>query len=146
MRAVFALPYYLLYEPAGSPVGSIFARRIDVDTRALVGNPIKVLEDVPHNSGNTAISASLNGTLVARVRPARSFPGAGTPIRVSPASGRYPRWRADARELFYADTSGAIVAAPIRDDGTLAGPPQTAVAASAVRAVTSNPGGVDFEP
>jgi len=76
----------------------------------------------------------------------RSFPGAGTPIRVSPASGRYPRWRADARELFYSDTSGAIVAVPIRDDGTLAGPPQTAIAASAVRAVTANARGVDFEP
>jgi serine/threonine protein kinase len=333
MRAVFAPPYYLMYEPEGSPTGSIFARRIDVARRALVGNPTKVVDEVPHNSGNTSLSASLNGTIVARVRPSRSvtfvaaftrggaavaadttrvekgfgpfrlahdgrrlvtggfqvdvldlerhvatpliastakgtlfqfeqwsprdtaiayierdstnqrlkvidvstgttrvvtdkfpagravaledwsadgrylaytlsgggdttqadgwiydlsenqsrrmldvapdtgsfrispngrsvayalrdgvflrsFPGAGTPIRVSPASGHLPRWRADAHELFYGDTSGAIMAVPVRDDGTLAGPAQVAVAATQIRAAVATLRGAifDFEP
>jgi dipeptidyl aminopeptidase/acylaminoacyl peptidase len=78
----------------------------------------------------------------------RSFPEAGTPIRVSPASGHAPRWRADARELFYVDTSGAIMAVPVRDDGRLAGPAEVAVASSQIRGVVvgSPRGGFDFEP
>ncbi|HEY6827931.1 MAG TPA: protein kinase [Gemmatimonadaceae bacterium] len=331
MRAVFAPPDFLLYEPQGSPNQSIFARRIDVRARSLVGDPVKVLDGVPHNSGNTALSASMNGTLVARVRftggatvvgvftrggamvdtqsvfrggtfglfrlshdgrrtatggfqidlfdldrhvdarlidrtpgrtlfqypqwsprdtaiayivrdsvsghlevvetatgtrrplaasfPAgrspvledwssdgryiaytlppggsatategwvydlstkqsqhlvdiasavgslriapnvhsvayavddgvfiRSFPGTGAPIRVSPSTARTPRWRGDSRELFYVDTTGAIMGIPVRDDGQLAGQPQVAVAASAIRAVTQNPNGISFEP
>lgn len=331
MRAVFAPPDYLLYEPQGSPGQSIFARHIDVRSRALVGDPVKVLDEVPHNSGYTSLSASLNGTLVARVRfrgglsivgrfprggtladtqsilrggtfglvrlshdgrrvatggfqlnvfdlerhvattlidrtpgrtlfqfgqwspkdtaiayvtrdsvggrvevietgsgarhavaasfPAgrsptlddwsadgryiaytlppggsatavegwiydfstkqsqhlvdvanaegslriapnvhsvayavdggvfiRSFPGAGAPIRVSPSTARSPRWRGDGRELFYVDTTGAIMGIPVRDDGVPAGQPQVVVAASAIRAAASNPGGIEFEP
>jgi len=331
MRAVFAPPDFLLYEPKGSPGQSIFARRIDVRARALVGEPVKILEGIPHNSGNTSLSASSNGTLVARVRrdagggivgrfarggaqadthsffrggtfglfqlshngrrvatggfqidvfdldrdvittliertaartlfqypqwsprdtaiayvtrdsvsgrlevvemstgarhpvaasfPAgrsptlndwsadgryiaytlspggnataveawiydfptnqsqrvvdvaseagsiriapnvrsvayaadggvfvRSFPAAGAPIRVSLSNARSPRWRGDGRELFYVDTTGAIMGVPIREDGVPAGPPQVALAVSAIRAVTPNPGGTDFEP
>jgi hypothetical protein len=67
MRAVFAAPHFLLYEPEGSPGTSIFAQRIDVRARTLVGDPVKVLERVPHAGGNTSLSASSNGVLVARV-------------------------------------------------------------------------------
>ena len=331
MRAVFAPPDFLLYQPQGSPTGDIFARRIDVRARALVGDPVKVMDDVPHSGGNTSLSASLNGTLVARVRSLtglsvmgifprggamvdtetvyrngtfglfrvshdgrhlalggfnldvfdldrhlattliartpgltlfefgqwsprdtaiafvtrdstiahlevietttgkrhpvpvnfpdgrtptlddwsadgryilydlapggnatategwvydvstkqsqhlvdvasdlgslriapnsrsvayaadggvfiRSFPDAGAPIRVSPSTARSPRWRGDARELFYIDTTGAIMGVPVRDDGVLAGSPQIAVSASAIRAVTTSPERIDFEP
>jgi len=66
-RAVLAPPHFLLYEPEGSPFQSIFARRIDVAAGKLVGDPVKVLEGVPHGGGSTSLSASSNGVLVARV-------------------------------------------------------------------------------
>jgi hypothetical protein len=71
MRALVAGPDYLLYRPVGSPEASIFAQRIDVGARALVGDPVQVLDGVPNAGGNTALSASTNGVLVARVVSAR---------------------------------------------------------------------------
>ena len=65
---------------------------------------------------------------------------------MSPSTARSPRWRGDARELFYIDTTGAIMGVPVRDDGVLAGSPQIAVSASAIRAVTTSPERIDFEP
>ena len=330
-RAVFAAPAYLLYTPDGSPNLTIFAQRIDVRSRKLIGEPVKVLDDVPHGGGNTSLSAATAGTLVARVRTAigsaflssisrggelrdtlrafrpltfgpyrlshdgrrlvfggfqfdvldlerrltttliagtpdrslfqfgqwspkdtaiaymrrdsvggrivlinvatsaartltsnfpparspkledwsadgrhlayslppgteaalseawiydistgtsqrlfnfegaetvlriapngrsianvsagvvyvRSFPAGGTPVRVSPESGRNPRWRADGRELYYLDGKSAIVAVQMRDDGTPASVPQVVVPASVFLGARMNLSNLDFEP
>ena len=67
MRAVVAGPDWLLFRPPGSPSRSIFAQRIDVRARALVGEPVQVLDDVPNPGGHTALAASNNGVLVARL-------------------------------------------------------------------------------
>ena len=67
MRAVVAGPDYLLFRPRGSPSGNIFAQRIDVKQRRLVGDPVKILENVSTPGGNTALAASNNGVLVGRV-------------------------------------------------------------------------------
>jgi serine/threonine protein kinase len=75
MRAVVAGPDYLLYRPTGSPSRSIFAQRIDVRSRKLVGEPVRILDGVPNPGGNTMLSASNNGVLVARIE--RGNEGAG---------------------------------------------------------------------
>ncbi|HEX6316100.1 MAG TPA: protein kinase [Gemmatimonadaceae bacterium] len=67
MRAVVAGPDYLLFRPTGSPSRSIFAQRIDVKRRALIGEPVRILDGVPTPGGNTALAASNNGVLVARI-------------------------------------------------------------------------------
>ena len=66
MRATVAGPDFLLFRPPGTPSGSIFAQRIDVERRTLVGEPVRILDGVPTPGGNTALSASNNGALVAR--------------------------------------------------------------------------------
>ena len=71
MRAVVAGPDYLLYRPEGSPSRSIFAQRIDVKARKLAGEPVRILDDVPNPGGNTALSASNNGVIVARLQDER---------------------------------------------------------------------------
>ncbi len=43
----------------------------------------------------------------------RAVPGLGTPVRVSPAGGRMPRWRGDGRELYYVAPGGAVLAVSI---------------------------------
>ena len=45
-----------------------------------------------------------------------SFPEAGRPMRVSTAGGSTPAWRADGRELFYLELTGALMAVDV--DGT----------------------------
>ena len=67
MRAVVAGPDYLLFRPRGSPSGNIFAQRIDVKNRTLIGAPAKILDDVSTPGGNTALAASHNGVLVGRI-------------------------------------------------------------------------------
>ncbi|HZI29320.1 MAG TPA: protein kinase [Gemmatimonadaceae bacterium] len=67
MRAVVAGPDYLLFRPRGSPSGNIFAQRIDVKNRQLIGEPVKILDDVSTPGGNTALAASHNGVLVGRI-------------------------------------------------------------------------------
>ena len=66
MRAVVAGPDFLLFRPRGSPSGNIFAQRIDVKNRRLVGEPVRILDNVSTPGGNTALAASHNGVLVAR--------------------------------------------------------------------------------
>jgi serine/threonine protein kinase len=75
MRAVVAGPDYLLFRPRGSPSGNIFAQRIDVKNRVLMGEPVKILEDVSTPGGNTALAASHNGVLVGRIDNARGGGG-----------------------------------------------------------------------
>jgi eukaryotic-like serine/threonine-protein kinase len=48
----------------------------------------------------------------------RQFPGPGPAIRVSAGEGSSPRWRGDARELFYTTTDRRVMAVPIAPDGT----------------------------
>jgi len=43
----------------------------------------------------------------------RPFPGSGPPIRVSPAGGGVPRWRADGRELYYLTPAGDLAAVSV---------------------------------
>ena len=44
------------------------------------------------------------------------FLRAGGKYRISPNGGRNPHWRADGKELFYLDASGAMTAVPIDTD------------------------------
>ena len=44
----------------------------------------------------------------------RPFNREGGAIRVSPRSGRHPRWSANGRELFFVDSDGTILSAPVR--------------------------------
>jgi serine/threonine-protein kinase len=62
----------------------------------------------------------------------RPFMRPGNAVRASPRAGAVPRWRGDGRELFFSDATGAIVAVPIRDDGT-PGPPTVALPSDARR-------------
>jgi len=52
------------------------------------------------------------------------FLRAGGKHRISPNGGRNPHWRADGRELFYLDATGAMTAVPIDSTGTF-GMPKT---------------------
>jgi Tol biopolymer transport system component len=47
----------------------------------------------------------------------RRFPGPGAAVRVSPAGGGRPAWRADGRELFYLTPGGDLMAAPVAPRG-----------------------------
>lgn len=47
----------------------------------------------------------------------RPFPGPGAAVRVSPAGGGRPAWRADGRELFYLTPGGDLIAAPVAPRG-----------------------------
>ena len=100
--------------------------------------------------GPSSLRIAPNGRSIAYVSDGvvyiRPFPDGGAPIRISPQSGRNPRWRADARELFYIDGTGAIMGVPIGDEGVLAGPVRTILTASAIDAVTTDVGSTDFEP
>ena len=62
----------------------------------------------------------------------RAFPGRGEPLRVSPAGGTQPRWRADGRELYYLAPDGSIMAVAIAPagEGWTAGPPDALVPAT----------------
>ena len=56
----------------------------------------------------------------------RPFLRAGGKYRISPNGGRNPHWRADGKELFYLDPSGAMTAVPIETTKTVsAGLPKT---------------------
>jgi hypothetical protein len=45
------------------------------------------------------------------------FPGPGDRIQVSPTGGAQPRWRRDAKELFYMRLDGRLMAVPIQITG-----------------------------
>jgi hypothetical protein len=47
------------------------------------------------------------------------FPDGGTKRQISTNGGRYPRWRRDGGELFYVDSDGSLVAAPVKTEPTL---------------------------
>jgi Tol biopolymer transport system component len=68
----------------------------------------------------------------------RPFPGPGAPVRVSPAGGGRPAWRADGRELFYLTPAGDLVTVAVAAAGAGrpldVGPP-----AVLVRAATPDP-------
>jgi eukaryotic-like serine/threonine-protein kinase len=60
------------------------------------------------------------------------FLRAGGKYRISPNGGRNPHWRADGKELFYLDASGAMTAVPIdASDAFAAGLPQRLFATGA---------------
>jgi WD40 repeat protein len=61
-EAVFAPPDYLLTKPQG---GGLYAQRIDVARRRMIGTPEPLLDQVRNPGGRTAVSASASGTLVA---------------------------------------------------------------------------------
>jgi Tol biopolymer transport system component/predicted Ser/Thr protein kinase len=44
----------------------------------------------------------------------RPFPGPGAPIQVSAQGGRMPKWRADGRELYYADKDWHLMAVALQ--------------------------------
>jgi eukaryotic-like serine/threonine-protein kinase len=57
-----------------------------------------------------AYQSDETGAPVVYLRP---FPGPGAPVRVSPAGGGQPAWRADGRELFYLTPDGDLMAATV---------------------------------
>jgi serine/threonine protein kinase len=63
------------------------------------------------------------------------FLRAGGKYRISPSGGRNPHWRADGKELFYLDASGAMTAVPIDATDTFtAGLPKTLFATGVISA------------
>ena len=53
------------------------------------------------------------------------FPPSGERWQISPSGGVQPEWRADGRELFYLDTTNALMAVDIRSQPSFAaGPPR----------------------
>jgi Tol biopolymer transport system component len=46
------------------------------------------------------------------------FPGPGTRRQISAGGGRYPRWRADGKEIFYITQDGTLMAAEVSVKGT----------------------------
>ena len=46
------------------------------------------------------------------------FPGPGGKWQVSPASGCYPRWRRDQKELFYLSTDNKMMASEVKANGS----------------------------
>jgi eukaryotic-like serine/threonine-protein kinase len=70
-----------------------------------------------------AYSTNETGETNVYVQP---FGRPGGKYRISPNGGRSPRWRADGKELFYLDASGAMTAVPIEvTDTVVAGSPKT---------------------
>jgi hypothetical protein len=63
-EAVFAPPDYLLTKGQG-PQGELFAQRIDVVGRRLIGIPDLVLDQITGPGGHTTVTASVSGALVA---------------------------------------------------------------------------------
>jgi serine/threonine-protein kinase len=57
-----------------------------------------------------AYQSDETGTPEVYVRP---FPGTGPPVRVSPAGGGVPTWRADGRELYYLTPVGDLAAVSV---------------------------------
>jgi len=54
-----------------------------------------------------------------------TFPGAAGKWQVSVGGGTEPRWRRDGKEIFYLDTKGMLMAAPVRSGPTFSrGTPQ----------------------
>ena len=58
-----------------------------------------------------AYTSNESGSFEIYVRP---FPGPGGQRQVTSTGGMQPRWRADGTELYYIDTSGVLLAIPIR--------------------------------
>ena len=55
----------------------------------------------------------------------RALASPGTPVRVSTAGGRLPRWRGDARELYYAAPNGTVLAVTVGAPGVPLSQPRT---------------------
>jgi serine/threonine protein kinase/Tol biopolymer transport system component len=75
-------------------------------------------KDEPHFSPDgrwLAYESSESGQFDVYVQP---FPGPGPKVRVSPAGGGEPRWRADGKEIFYLTPDGTMMAAPIKTTAT----------------------------
>ena len=64
----------LLYKPDGSS-GTLSAQRIDLKARRLIGQPVGIIDGVGNPGGYTAVTASLNGTLVAFASREERGPG-----------------------------------------------------------------------
>jgi serine/threonine protein kinase/Tol biopolymer transport system component len=70
-----------------------------------------------------AFSSDESGSYEVYISP---FPGPGKKIRISSAGGSRPRWRRDARELFYVSGDRRMMSVAIRlGDSTEAGPSQS---------------------
>jgi eukaryotic-like serine/threonine-protein kinase len=73
-RAVLAPPDYLLYREAVATASTgarqFFADRVDLKTRRLVGDPVRVVYGITNPGGNTSLSASSNGVLIGNMRVA----------------------------------------------------------------------------
>ncbi|MCZ8205989.1 MAG: protein kinase [Gemmatimonas sp.] len=68
-RTVPATDDYLLFSQPGADVSTVFAQRVDVNTRKMVGDPVPVLRDVLNNAGRSPISIANDGTMLVQVKP-----------------------------------------------------------------------------
>jgi len=82
-----------------------------------------------------AYQSDETGAPVVYLRP---FPGPGAPVRVSPAGGGQPTWRADGRELFYLTPAGDLMAATV-SPSSLGGLPDLGTPSLLIRGVTHEP-------
>ena len=97
---------------AGAPQASLWLA--DVQTRA-VTHLVTALGGPPYARFSpdgrwVAYQSAETGAPEVYLRP---YPGPGAPVRVSPAGGGRPAWRADGRELFYLTPRGDLMAAAV---------------------------------
>jgi Tol biopolymer transport system component len=90
--------------------GTLSLWRVSVATRA-VTQWLAVPGNIPYARFSpdgrwVAYQSDETGDPELYVRP---FPGPGAPVRVSPAGGGRPAWRADGRELFYLTPAGDLM-------------------------------------
>jgi len=71
----------------------------------------------------------------------RALASPGTPVRVSTAGGRLPRWSGDGRELYYAAPNGAVLAVTVGAPGVPPSQPRTVDVSQ-----PSGAGYVDMQP
>ena len=101
--------------------------QFDLWTLSLAGGDTKAVPYITSPADETSARFSPDGRLVAYVSNdagrrevhLASFPAGGAATRVSSGGGRFPRWSADGRQLFYLSGQGELLAVPIQRTPTL---------------------------
>jgi tRNA A-37 threonylcarbamoyl transferase component Bud32 len=68
-RTVPATDTYLLFSPRGAELSTLFAQRVDLASRQMVGAPVPFLRDVLNPGGRSPVSVARDGTMLVRTKP-----------------------------------------------------------------------------
>ncbi|MCA2986937.1 MAG: serine/threonine-protein kinase [Gemmatimonas sp.] len=110
-RTVPATDAYLLLSPRGAELSTLFAQRVDLASRQLVGAPVALLRDVLNPGGRSPVSVARNGTMLVRTKPqVLGYPSMGRRFARFSEAGQ---WRDTLRAT---DTFGQF---RVNDDGTI---------------------------